>query len=75
MMLCIPYRKNENVLKKKCDTWFQAYLSQKSIVYNVEREFFPRTTPTWGDIDLASKFIASKNNDMFMYNGPFDSEL
>ena len=59
MMLYIPYLETNNVLKGKCQAWFEAYLSKKMLVDHIECKFIAHTITKWGNINITSTTIKS----------------
>ena len=59
MMLYIPFRQTETMLKKDHTTWHDAYSSHKFLIDPIEKKFLPATK--WGDVYSASEAIASRD--------------
>ena len=68
LMLFVPYRESENLLKKNYQTWYEAYLFHKLHVDTIEKKILPPPTIAWGDIHTASEKVTSRDEQMFMFN-------
>ena len=64
-MLFAPFRERENVLKIRYNTWEETYLANKPSIDQVEQNFMAKVKRSWGDIDMASKTIEPKNENLF----------
>lgn len=69
----ILYLPSECTLKNGNVTWIEAVLSQMDIVSAIEKYFFHSISP-WGDIDLASTAIASKDEESLVLNPPSEND-
>lgn len=68
MMLYLPYRGTEKVLQGGFDTRYEAYLSCQILIDPIEHLFCSIARTKWGDIDIASETIASKDRHIFSFD-------